>query len=167
MVSFPLTVLAGFILGLLVVSACAPALGLRTAVVTSGSMRPAVSISDVVVLRTPSHPVRTGSIVMFHDAALAGALVTHRVVAVLPDGRLRTKGDANRLADSTPVPTAAVVGVAVAVVPRAGTLVVWARQQPGRLVVLALAGPVAIACLGIGRRRPGRPSLTRGVSRPS
>lgn len=55
-----------------------------------------------------------------------GALVTHRSDAVLPDGTYRTKGDANRSPDSTPIAPGDVVRQGRMLVPFIALPVAWA-----------------------------------------
>lgn len=57
--------------------------------VTGRSMFPALRRGDVVELAPPGQLVG-GELVLFHHR---GALVCHRVIAVLPDGSVRTQGD--------------------------------------------------------------------------
>lgn len=72
--------------------------------VLTGSMRPGVQPGDLVLLvPEPVASVRVGQVLDFQPPGEGGASVVHRVVAVTP-GRggpvIRTKGDANNVADS-------------------------------------------------------------------
>ncbi|WP_433794387.1 signal peptidase I [Actinoplanes sp. CA-252034] len=128
--------------GVLLVGGTVPArFGWSTSVVISGSMSPAVEAGDVVVT-SPAAParLRPGRVIRFHDPHRPGRYVLHRIVRVGGDGRLVTKGDANRVADVTPVPTGTVTGVWRLRVPYLGLPVLWWLE--GRyplLVVTALA----------------------------
>jgi signal peptidase I len=82
--------------------------------IEGGSMAPAVSAGDFVVYRRVSPRLATGDLVVFEHA---GTLVVHRVAALLRDGGLRTRGDANRSLDALPVDAADVRGEVVLVVP--------------------------------------------------
>lgn len=114
-------------------------------VITSGSMEPTIRPGDIVLSRPASgETVEVGAIVVFHDPNRQG-LVTHRVDAVNPDGRLVTKGDANQSADSATVDPASVVGSGRFVVPRIGTPLLWLGQ--GRWAALSLLGLAAVACV--------------------
>ena len=77
-------------------------------------MAPAVSAGDFVVYRRVSPRLATGDLVVFERT---GTLVVHRVAALLRDGGLRTRGDANRSLDALPVDAADVRGEVVLVVP--------------------------------------------------
>jgi signal peptidase len=89
-------VLAG--LGLVV-----PALlGYQRYVIVSGSMsgaydRGALVFDEVV----PVRDLRVGDVITYRPPPGSGpaGLVTHRIVAIEPDGRFRTKGDANAAVD--------------------------------------------------------------------
>lgn len=133
--------------GLLLAAVVAPAAaGLHPVVVLTGSMAPAVDPGDVVVHGRPGpEGPRPGQVVVVEDPAQPGALLTHRVVSVAADGTLRTRGDANLLPDSTPVPPEAVLGVGRLLVPAVGRPTVWLRQ--GRLGPLVGLGVAALAVL--------------------
>ncbi len=142
---FPLAVFGGFLVGVLALAVLPPLLGYGRAVVVSGSMAPSLSVGDVIVLDEPRPAdLAPGAIVTFRDPALGGQLVTHRIVEVLAPGRYRTRGDANRLPDSTPLVADDVVGRVVAVVPRVGGPLLWTRAEPWRTALVAVGGFAAI-----------------------
>ncbi len=89
-------VLAG--LGLLV-----PALlGYERYVIVSGSMRGTYDQGSLVFDEVvPVRALRVGDVITYRPPPGSGpaGLVTHRIVAIEPDGRFRTKGDANPVAD--------------------------------------------------------------------
>ena len=96
--------------------------------VTSGSMRPAISVGDVVVGRpvAAQDPVDVGRVYVFRDPApTADELIVHRVVERRDDGDLTTAGDANDVTDSDPVGTGDLESRAVILVPHIGLPVVW------------------------------------------
>lgn len=112
-------------------------------VVTSGSMSPTIRPGDVVVVAPPSADPR--GVVVFED--VNGDLVTHRVDAVLDDGRLRTKGDANAVPDSELLTRGRVFGEGRLLVPLTGLPTVWLRQ--GRpLQAVAVVAFVLVAAWG-------------------
>ena len=84
----------------------------RVVTVSGGSMRPALAPGDLVVVRRQQR-ARVGGIALFADG---DGLVLHRVVGVT-GGAVRTRGDANPVADRDPVPTRALRGIVVGVVP--------------------------------------------------
>jgi signal peptidase len=60
--------------------------------VTSGSMSPAIRAGDMIVVTRPPETLEPGMVLTL---MVSGNLVTHRLVAVNPDGTLITRGDAN------------------------------------------------------------------------
>ncbi len=119
------------------------AAGYRPLVDHSGSMAPAIHTGDLLITRAePAGSVRRGEIVSFKDPALAGKLVTHRVVAVHPAGlRLdfTTKGDANAATESWSTARAASIGVLAFRVPAVGRTMAWMANPVARTAILALA----------------------------
>lgn len=119
------------------------AVGWSPVVVTSGSMSPTIRPGDIVVAAPPSDDPR--GVVVFEGAN--GGLVTHRVDAVLDDGRLRTKGDANAVPDSELLTHDRVMGEGRLLVPLTGLPTVWLRQ--GRpLEAVAVVVFVLVAAWG-------------------
>jgi signal peptidase len=74
-------------------------------IVMSGSMEPTVMTGDVIVAMPISkdklnESVKVGHVLLAKDALNPGALITHRVVKILPDNAgYITKGDANESVD--------------------------------------------------------------------
>ena len=129
------------------------ALGLRSDVVMSGSMSPRIRPGDVVVsVPVRASQLRPGRIITFTDPAEPGRRLVHRYVAANADGTLRTKGDANVQADSTPVPVALVQGAAVVRIPFAGLPAYWGRT--GQFLPLVSAVLVLLAMLAAATARP-------------
>jgi len=81
----------------------------RVYTVLSGSMEPTIPVgAQVVVVRIGADEIRVGDIITFDRPSNPGVLVTHRVVAVEPDGKggtqWITKGDHNSVPDSWRIP---------------------------------------------------------------
>ncbi len=143
-------------------------LGATPLTVLSGSMEPALSPGDVVVVR-PVDPgeLRTGDVVTVQPVSGDPTLVTHRVVQVDRDGTdvtgLVTRGDANGAADAPLVPDQVMGRVAYSV-PLVGhaTNVSWG---PTAVTVLAVALLVyaAVALVRPGRGRPTDPPREQEV----
>lgn len=93
--------------------------------VAGGSMVPALIPGDVVVVAKHQRPVE-GSIVLMSPGE---TLVLHRVTSVAGDGSVRTRGDANPIADFTATPASAVRGVVTLVVPLGGVLARWRQSE--------------------------------------
>ena len=75
--------------------------------VTGGSMSPTIAAGDLIVITRPPEKVEVGMVLTME---VDGAVVTHRVVAVAPDGTFTTKGDANTARDDFTANTVRVVG---------------------------------------------------------
>lgn len=97
-------------------------------VVRGSSMEPSLVPGDVAVYVRGPGIVQTGDVVLFeHDGWPGGVL--HRVVARLPGGLLRTRGDACAAADRDPLPRTKVRGVVCTVVPSGK----WLRYAAERI----------------------------------
>ena len=107
-------------------------------VILSGSMEPALSPGDVVIVAATTD-VATGDIVTFDDGN--DIPTTHRVVGT-QDGQFVTKGDANERPDSRLVAREDLVGRVVLAIPLVGHVVLWANTPAG-YVTLVLA-PLAL-----------------------
>jgi signal peptidase I len=102
------------------------ATGATALTVLSGSMEPSLPVGSTVVVRPrPATEIVAGDVVTFTDRDEAGGearVVTHRVIAVEPGPRFRTKGDANDAPDPGVVEAADVQGVQWYVVPWVGLI---------------------------------------------
>jgi len=159
-------VLVGLICCLEACTVVATAMGWRAEAVLSGSMAPEIEPGDVVLV-SPLRPslVRPGEVIAFRDPAMPRTLV-HRVVAVLPNGELRTKGDANAAPDSDPVPARNVLGVARLRIPAVALPFYWAKSGQYGWVALAGTGLVVLLALAVdalcGPGRLARPTHLGG-----
>jgi signal peptidase I len=125
--------------------------GWTTTTVMSDSMAPSVRAGDVVVAMPHSDPAAlVGRVILFDDPDHPGVLRLHRLVAPGSDGMLVTRGDANATADSSPVATADVRGVAVMRTPALGMPYVWAREGRWELILAAAAVAVGIGVVAFG-----------------
>lgn len=129
--------------------------------VLTGSMRPGIQPGDLVlVMPEPLSAVRPGQVLDFQPPGQSGASVVHRVVAVTksPNGPIiRTKGDANNVADSWHAQLGGTRAWRVrAVIPKLGYLAVFEHNPIGRLAVelALLGGGVGVALSVIWRRPP-------------
>lgn len=138
-------ILLGIGVLLLVLVVAAPRLfGWQFAVVTSGSMEPAIQTGSLAFFEdVPAEGVYRGDIVLF--AGADGRQITHRVASLTADGAMVvTKGDANDVADANPVPVGALRGKYVFSVPYLGYAAQWARQPQGFLFAVLAPGLVVI-----------------------
>lgn len=109
----------------------------RLYVVHTGSMSPGIPPESAVVVREGQY--RVGDVVSFTEH---GSVVTHRLIAIEPDGTIETKGDANRSADPWHVPVTNIIGRVVAAPRRLGYLLMYMRTPAGGASLV-----VALLCL--------------------
>lgn len=110
----------------------------------SGSMRPAYPLGSVVLAeRVPLAALQRGDVVLFSPPWAPGQTYAHRIIAlrrVAGVTTIRTKGDANSVADPAPVRlTGRFVYEARAAVPVVGYVAVWAHSSAGELELAAIA----------------------------
>ncbi len=142
-----------WILAWLLLFVVVPAVGLgwHPVVITSGSMEPLIRPGDVVLTGdVPPERLGPGTVITFEDPARNGSLTTHRIVGVTSDGDYRTRGDANGVSDSTPVPPDAVVGVGRLLVPMIGLPPLW--LSGGSVLFAAWLGATLAAAVVAARR---------------
>jgi len=107
--------------------------GYGASVVLSGSMEPALSVGDLLILKEADHYEKE-DIVVYQSGTMA---VVHRVIAIGEETAV-TRGDANN-ANDEPIPVSAIKGKVIAAIPAVGNLV-WAIKSPlGLIVTIALA----------------------------
>jgi signal peptidase len=126
--------------------------GASTYTVLTGSMRPALPVGTVVVVRpTPVEQIAVGEVVTFlaHDPGTSATrVVTHRVIGIDPGPVLRTRGDANDAPDPGGTVAADVRGVLWYSVP-------WVGRIPSTSWLL-VAGGVLLLLVGASVLTPGR-----------
>jgi signal peptidase I len=134
----------------LVVCAALPmTFGLTGSVVQSGSMMPHIHVGDVVLSRPlPANArIPLGRVVTFPAAAGSAApgIRLHRIVGTNSDGSLITQGDANREADSAPLPRANIIAVGSLLVPWIGLPAFWFQHG----LLLPFAGWLVVTLLAL------------------
>lgn len=77
-------------------------------------MEPALYPGDLIVYRKGADTPNNGDLVVFEHRE---SLVVHRVAALLRDGTLKTRGDANESVDSEPVAAGDVRGEVLLILP--------------------------------------------------
>lgn len=85
-------------------------------VVRGASMYPTLVPGDIAIYRRSPAAPRVGDIVLYRKAGWPGGIL-HRVIERHSGGEVRTRGDANTVADREPVGPRQVRGIVVAVVP--------------------------------------------------
>ncbi len=137
-----LIVIAGLILGLNLYRWNASALagntlpmpfGTGAAVVLSGSMEPALSVNDVIIVRK-SESYNVNDIVVYDSGR---EMIVHRIIEQKGD-TLTTKGDANNVSDE-PICAEAVKGKVAFSIPYAGVAVKALRSPVGMIIVILTA----------------------------
>jgi signal peptidase len=129
----------------------ATVVGYEPLVEYSGSMSPALAPGDLLITHdAPAASVRIGEIVSFHDAALGGKLVTHRVVGTHTSAErvdFLTRGDANKASESWSVARNGSVEALDFRVAGVGRAIAWMTDPVARTVMLALVALVLGAAL--------------------
>lgn len=98
------------------------AAGFRWFVVETPSMAETAPVGTLVVTAPTHGRVRVGQVVSFRPPGV-DRVYTHRVVEVLADGAIRTRGDLNGADDAWTTPPARIVGTSIALLPALGFLV--------------------------------------------
>ncbi len=159
LVALARTLLAA-LLGLLAVAAVPVLAGWHSGVLLSGSMSPAFSAGDIVLSQPVSAPPRPGRVVAVNDPVRPGRILVHRLVDFDQHGELVTKGDANEVNDSSPVPRSDLLGVVRLRIPRIGLVAVWAHQRQYGRVALVGGAAILLGLLAVGGRRAELPDRT-------
>ena len=95
-------------------------------VVVSGSMQPTIDINDAIIIRrVKSNNIKVGDVITFksNDVNHPNITITHRVVGIVnkEDGLyFRTKGDNNKVTDSSLVSSKCVYGKVDLIIPKLG-----------------------------------------------
>lgn len=146
--------------------------GYRPLTIVSPSMRPTLSIGDVVIeQRTSIASVHVGEIVTVPSSVTGGPSLTHRVRSLVVYGksvRLETRGDANQTSELFVVPRTTMVGKVVLQVPAVGHVLTKLSSEPVRwsayglaalLVVIVGLRKIVVAPSGQAYRRRPKYSL--------
>ena len=120
-------------------------LGYRVFNVISGSMEPAYSVGDLIYVKEVDlSTIKVGDPITFvlnEDLLVA----THRVIKIDAEKmHFYTKGDANEVADASPVHFNNVLGVPVFSVPLLGYVSDFVQNPPGTYITIAVAIVLAI-----------------------
>jgi signal peptidase len=150
----------GFATGLLAAAVLPTALGYRSLTVLSGSMEPALSAGDLVLVRRISPlDARVGDIVSFRDPEDPSRLVTHRVRTIEVDGRqvrFETKGDSNTTIETWGIDAGGTIGRVEFDLPLAGYALSWLASPLAKMALVVIPA-LMLGSLEIARiwwRRP-------------
>lgn len=105
--------------------------GFSTAVVSSGSMEPEISVDDMIIIKEQDD-YQEGDVITFERD---GSLITHRIMEKSENGFV-TKGDANDVPDAQKVDMADVVGKTVCVIPKVGQVIYYLRTPLGMACIV-------------------------------
>ncbi|MGE9363024.1 signal peptidase I [Isoptericola nanjingensis] len=139
--------------------------------VATGSMRPALDVGTLVVVRPVDvDEITTGQVVTYQLRSGDPTVVTHRVVGLgaTVDGErtLLTRGDANAVADPEPVQAVQVRGTLWYAVPQLGRLMGFGTPEQRRFLTTGFAvlllGYASWLVAGEVRERRGRRSSGAG-----
>lgn len=117
---------------ILVVCMICFSLHIRTAVVMSGSMEPAIKTGSLILINTTDNDINEGDIIAFHSGK---AEVAHRVVEITSEGYV-TKGDANETRDFSIVSENMVIGKILFWIPALGYVISWFSAPAGIITVV-------------------------------
>jgi signal peptidase len=136
-----------------IIVAAGPLFGVRTNIVLSGSMEPAISTGSIIITR-PISPgaIEVGDIITY--ASRSGTFITtHRVIGIEqnPDLRFITKGDANRDKDPAPISPDQVLGKLFLVIPGLGYLISYIKN-PVALIILIVVPLVIVLGFELDKR---------------
>ena len=109
----------------------------------SGSMVPNILKDDIIINKKIDNPEELGinDVITFTSVSpeSRGTTITHRIVSIVNGEEgisFVTKGDANPIQDSTPVPFSNVIGKVYLRIPRLGGIQVFVAQKFGWLLLL-------------------------------
>ncbi|MDF9825400.1 signal peptidase I [Breznakia sp. PF5-3] len=107
--------------------------GYGAAVVLSGSMEPALSVNNLIIVEE-SKAYDKGDIVVYQDG---NELIVHRIVSIDKDSVI-TKGDANSVSDN-PIRKSSIKGKVIVSIPFIGVLINILKSPLGTITILILA----------------------------
>ena len=138
-VLLPLAVL--FALVILLASFLLALFGLKTMIVTSGSMEPSIRTGDALLVRSLSSgsSITVGDVITYRSDHNE-AMITHRVKAVEEiqgETYYQTQGDANATPDPGLTAAQSVYGKTVVTVPKLGYILYFTATPWGKLLLIA------------------------------
>lgn len=146
---------------MVVVIACAIALvgvkifGISPYAVLSGSMKPTYHVGSLIyVTKVDTDDLKVGDPITY--VIDGGTVVTHRIVEVIPDygengeRGFKTKGDANKTEDGTPVHENNVIGKPIFSIPLLGFVAFFIQNPPGNFLAIGFCVVIAILTIASG-----------------
>ena len=98
--------------------------------ISSGSMKEAIQIDDIIIVKKEENLNEGDIITFFQDEQI----VTHRIIEILDDENFITKGDANNSKDSK-VYRQNVIGKVIKIIPKGG---VWLKVFSDSKVIICI-----------------------------
>lgn len=137
--------LLGQIILILVILICIPLtvpsiFGYGTFNVVSGSMEPAIKTGSLVyVKQVEPAEVIAGDVIAFYSPNNTEAVITHRVVENQSASQeFITKGDANEVEDTTPIPYTHLIGRVEVSIPYMGNILAGFVNGNGKIVIVGV-----------------------------
>lgn len=135
-------ILVGLVVLLAVLLVGVRLVGLQVFTVLSPSMEPDYPVGSLIYVKEANpYRLQKGDVITF--MVNENTVATHRIVEVLHDEqdpsviRFRTKGDANKIEDGSPVHYMNVIGTPVFVIPYLGYVANYIQNPPGLYVAVA------------------------------
>jgi len=117
-------------------------------VISSGSMKPALGVGDIAVLRAQPKQIQKNDIITFKDPNGSGFFITHRVTRVDADNAsvfFQTKGDANSNVDDWQIQSKNVHGKVILAFPYIGYALEFAKTFSGFVILIVIPSVIVIA----------------------
>lgn len=118
---------------LLITSRTSLLFGIRTFVVMTGSMRPAIGV-DSLVFTTPSSEYNIGDVITFPRGNIT---ITHRIISI-KNNQFEVKGDANNAPDPILVSKSTVIGKTLFIIPYLGKITSFIKTIPGFILLIVI-----------------------------
>ena len=131
------------VVAIFLLASMVPVAGIKTFIVQSGSMEPAISTGSVVVVKS-SDTYHVGDVITFGPRSKTKSPTTHRIVEVKEDGNFVTRGDANNAEDMRTVSRFEVIGKVLFSVPYVGYAVAAAQKPWGFGLIIVLPAVIII-----------------------
>lgn len=118
---------------------------IRSYVVMSGSMEPAIPVGSIVVSK-PQTTYAIGDVITFRSGT-GTETITHRIASINPGAdevSYTTRGDANEQTDIRPVIKSMVVGSTIASIPYLGYAVDFAKHPYGFILLVIVPATIVV-----------------------
>ena len=132
------------VIALFLLASVVPMAGVKTFIVQSGSMEPAIKTGGVVVVKSMD-TYKVGDVITFGPRSKTKSPTTHRIIEVKEDGNFVTRGDANNAEDMRTVSRYEVIGKVLFSVPYIGYAVATAQKPWGFGLIIVLPAIIIIS----------------------